>query len=126
VNSDRVRVAVVDDEDSVRRAVARLIRSAGMDADVFESGEAFLAAVSLRDPDCVVLDLHMPGISGFEVQMRLLSSGLRLPVIAITGNDSPEAEERALGGGALAYLRKPIDKGTLIASIFAAVRGSVR
>jgi FixJ family two-component response regulator len=117
----KLRVAIVDDEECVRRALARLIRSAGMDAEVFSSGEEFLAKFSLVNPDCVVLDLHMPGLSGFEVQARLWTSRLRLPVIALTGHDTPEAEERVTSAGAAAYLRKPVDKQTLLEAIFGSV-----
>jgi FixJ family two-component response regulator len=117
----RPLVAVVDDEESVGRALARLVRSAGLDAVVFSSGEDFLAALATMNPDCVVLDLHMPGLSGFEVQARILRSRFRPPVIAVTGHDSPEARTRVLSAGASAYLRKPIDKETLLQAIAIAV-----
>ncbi len=74
-------------------------------------------------PACVVLDLHMPKVSGFEVQARMAESGLRIPVIVITGHDSPEARARALGGGAAAYLCKPLDGLALRETIQTAVVG---
>jgi len=119
-------VAVVDDDESVRRALARLVRSLGFEADVFASGEDFLAALLVRRPDCVVLDLHMPKVSGFEVQARMAEAGLTVPVIVITGHDSPEAQARALSGGASAYLRKPVDEQVLMQAIQGAVVGSPR
>jgi FixJ family two-component response regulator len=117
----RPLVAVVDDEESVGRAVARLIRSAGLDAEVFASGEAFLSMLESGKPDCVLLDLHMPGISGFEVQARIAESRRRPPVVAVTGHDSPEARSRVMDAGASAYLRKPVEKSVLLAAIAAAI-----
>jgi FixJ family two-component response regulator len=116
----RQRIAVVDDEEPVRKALERLLRSAGMDVATFPSGAVFLDSLPLRRPDCLVLDLHMPGVNGFEVQARLAKSGSRLPVVIITGHDTPEARARARDGGAAAYLLKPIDERTLLDAIAAA------
>jgi FixJ family two-component response regulator len=85
---------------------------------VFASGADFLAAVAGFSPDCVVLDLHMPGVSGFEVMAGLQR---RLPVVVITGHDSSEAEARALGDGAAAYLCKPVNDRALIEAISTAI-----
>ncbi len=117
-------VAVVDDDEAVRRALARLVRSLGFEAEVFSSGEDFLTALATRRPDCVVLDLNMPRVSGFDVQARMAEAHVRVPVIVITGHDSPEARARALGGGASAYLCKPLDGQVLREAIHAAVLGS--
>ena len=119
-------VAVVDDDEPVRRALARLIRSLGFEAEVFSSGDEFLAALPTRRPDCVVLDLNMPGVDGFGVQARMAEARLRIPVVVITGHDSPQAQARALRGGAAAYLRKPLDADVLREAIRAAVLGSPR
>lgn len=116
-------IAVVDDEQSVRRALERLIRSAGYAADTFASGEAFLESLQERAPDCVVLDLHMPQMNGFEVQARLGQGNVRLPVIVITGHDTPEAHARAMAQGANVYLRKPVDDKLLLQAIDSAVAG---
>lgn len=107
-------VAVVDDEESVRRALQRLLRSAGMEVVTFASGREFLAIVAEQPPDCVVLDLHMPGLSGFDV-MEAAPQGL--PIVAITGHDSREARARA--GRAQAYLDKPVADEVLIETIAA-------
>lgn len=114
---------MVDDDEAVRRALSRLIRSLGFEAEEFASGEAFLAALASRTPDCVVLDLHMPKVSGFDVQARLADANMHVPVIVITGHDSPEARARALGGGAVAYLCKPLDGQALKEAIRSAVVG---
>ena len=111
-------IALVDDEESVRKALVRLLRSAAIDARGFASGEEFLAALEDLRPGCVLLDLHMPGISGFEVLAQLQR---RFPVVVITGQDSPAAEARALGAGAAAYLRKPINDRELLDAIATAI-----
>jgi FixJ family two-component response regulator len=115
-------VAIVDDEDAVRRALERLLRSAGIDPEVFPSGETFLASLASHKPDCVVLDLHMPGVTGFDVQLRLNASGFHLPVIVITGHDSAESRERVRALGAAAYLRKPVGAKILLDAIERATR----
>ncbi len=114
-------IAVVDDEGSVRRALGRLLRSAGLDAETFPSGDEFLETLPDHRPDCIVLDLHMPKVDGFQVQARLARADFRIPVIAITGHDTPESEARALKGGAVAYLRKPVDAETLLGTIAEAI-----
>lgn len=116
----------MDDDEAVRRALARLIRSLGFEAETYGCGEDFLASLSVWRPDCVVLDLHMPKVSGFDVQARLTESGLDVPVIVITGHDSPETRARALRGGASAYLCKPLDDQILMDAIHDAVVGSPR
>lgn len=117
----RPHIAVVDDEDSVRRALERLLRSAGMNVETFATGVDFLASMEGRCLDCVVLDLHMPRVSGFEVQQQLARLGYSVPVVVITGHDTPESRSRALAGGAAAYLLKPIDEQVLLDAIHAAI-----
>jgi FixJ family two-component response regulator len=110
-------VVVVDDEHSICIALQRLIRSAGMRVTTYESGEDFLGDLASQNPDCVVLDLHMPKVTGFEVQMRLSQMSSRVPVVIITGHDTPEAHARAMANGAAAYLLKPVDDQTLLDTI---------
>lgn len=116
-----VLIAVVDDEESVRKALQRLIRSAGFAVETFPSGAEFLQSVQTHEPACVVLDLHMPQVNGFEVQDELARAGARVPVVIITGHDTPEARARAIGQGAKAYLRKPVDDMVLLDAINAAI-----
>jgi FixJ family two-component response regulator len=115
------RIAVVDDESSVRKALERLIRSAGLSVATYASGDEFLAAAARAVPDCVVLDLHMPGATGFEVQLSLARLAIRVPVVVITGHDTPESRQRAVAGGAAAYLLKPVDEHALLEAIVAAI-----
>ena len=88
-----------------------------MDVETFPSGAELLEFLSTRRPNCIVLDLHMPVVNGFEVQMRLAESGMTVPVIIITGHDSDETRNRALDGMPVAYLRKPVDDQALLDAI---------
>jgi FixJ family two-component response regulator len=110
-------VAVVDDDAEVRVALMRLLSSAGFATESFESGAEFVRSIGEEAPGCVVLDLQMPGLSGFEVQQQLLERHLEVPVIVITGYDTAEARKRALGLGAKAYLSKPVDGEALLLAI---------
>ena len=98
----------------------RLIRSVGLSVETFGSGAEFLKSIETRLPDCVVLDLHMPHMNGFNVQVHLARKHAALPVIIITGHDLPQARERAMAGGASAFLRKPVHDRTLLDAISAA------
>jgi len=125
MGGDRVRVAVVDDEDSVRRSVERLLRSAGMQVETFPSGREFLEALGDPPPDFVILDLHMPAMNGFDVCEQLQRTGVHVPVAIITGHDKPEYRARAVAAGVTAYLPKPVDDKELI-GIIAAAASSAR
>ena len=113
----RLLVAVVDDEESVRKSLRRLFSASEFDATTFASGQEFLDSLPARPPDCLVLDLQMPGLSGLEVQRHLAADGVRLPTIIITADDAPETRERCLSAGTAAYLCKPFDDRTLLAMI---------
>jgi len=117
VTKTRPLIAVVDDEEPVRIALRRLLRSAGLDVETFPSGVEFLESLLTRRPDCVLLDLHMPLMNGFEVQARLAESSAPVPVVIITGHDSTETRDRALAGRPVAYLRKPVNDQTLLDAI---------
>jgi FixJ family two-component response regulator len=115
-------VVVVDDDVSVGRAIKRLLRSVGIVADTFASGDEFLDTLSSMPsyrPDCVILDVQMPGSNGLEVQRRL--AGEALPVIFITAHDDVGVREQALATGAVAYLRKPFNDALFIRTVCAAL-----
>jgi FixJ family two-component response regulator len=112
-------IAVVDDEEPVRKALKRLLRAAGLEAEGYASGNEFLAA--RRRPDCVVLDLHMPVMSGQALLKQIRGMSERLPVVVITGHDTPETRDECLAAGAAAYLRKPLDDRLLFNAISAAL-----
>ena len=118
-------VAIVDDDESVGRSTRRLLRSAGIESESFASGDEFLelrAAMPSYHPDCVILDVQMPGMSGLEVQKRLAGSGL--PIIFITAHDEIGVRERALMAGAVAFLRKPFNDEILIKAVRAALNSA--
>ena len=113
----RPLVAVVDDEESIRKSLRRLLSAADLDAAVYASGQEFLDALRVRQPDCLVLDLQMPGLTGLEVQRALTAAGVRFPTIIITAHDEPEARSRCLGAGVAAYLCKPLHDEMLLDAI---------
>jgi len=118
-------IAIVDDDESVCLAINRLVRSLGMEADTFTSGRDFIeliAAMPSFQPDCLVLDVQMPGMNGLDVQDQLVSSGSRLPIVFITAHDEMGVRERALSAGALAFLRKPFNDELFIRTLTAALK----
>jgi FixJ family two-component response regulator len=102
-------VAIVDDDQSVRRAMKRLVESLNLQASAFSSGSELLNDTALSDIHCALVDLHMPGLSGLDVIGSLRGSHIEIPVIIVTGFDQPGRAEHCLRGGAAAYLVKPID-----------------
>ena len=108
----------------MRRAMGRLFRSAGIDAETYPSGAEFLKSLESHSPDCVLLDLHMPGIDGFEVQARMRQLESPVPVVVITGHDTDEARHRVEKAGVAAYLLKPVDERILLNTVSAAVAGA--
>ena len=122
-------IAIVDDDESVRRAIKRLVRSLGMAAETFSSGKDFIElteAMPSFQPDCVVLDVQMPGLNGLEVQDHLVQRRSPLPVIFITAHDEAGVRERAMASGAVAFLRKPFNDELFIKTLRAAMeRGSL-
>jgi len=117
VTPGRALVAVVDDEESIRKSLRRLLMAADLDALVYASGQEFLDALRERQPDCLVLDLQMPGLTGLEVQRALMAAGVRFPTIIITAHDEPEARARCMTAGVAAYLCKPLHDEMLLDAI---------
>jgi FixJ family two-component response regulator len=99
-------VGVVDDDESVRRSLARLLRAAGMQATTYASAEEFRADVRHPRFDCLVLDVQLPGMSGVELRNRLVAEGVAIPVIFVTGHDDPRARQDAMAGQCLGYFLK--------------------
>jgi FixJ family two-component response regulator len=119
-------IAVVDDEEPIRKALKRLLRAAGLEAEGYASGQAFLDGAAARRPDCVLLDLHMPNMSGEQVLRQIRRMTGRPPVVVITAHDTPETREQCLAAGAAAYLRKPLDDRLLLNAISAALSKATR
>jgi FixJ family two-component response regulator len=120
----------VDDDESVCRAIKRLVRSAGMEANTFTSGQEFIDLVEgmpWLHVECVVLDVQMPKLNGLEVQERLAKRGSAIPVIFITAHDETGVREKALAAGAVAFLRKPFNDELFIKTLHEAIkRGAIR
>jgi FixJ family two-component response regulator len=114
-------VAVLDDEPQMRKALRRLLSTHGLRVEVYESGNDFLAALPSHPADCLVLDLHMPQVSGFDVLAAFKSQHLPTPVVVITGHDEPTTSDRVRRLGASAYLKKPVDESALLSAITSAI-----
>lgn len=115
-------IAVVDDEVSVRTALGRLLRLADYEVATFGSGEDFLASLATRHRDCVILDVHMPGLSGFDVQSRLRAAHIDIPVVFITASDDPALGQAVLEAAGVTLLRKPFSNDELLDAVGAALR----
>jgi two-component system response regulator FixJ len=115
------RIAVVDDDESVRQGLANLINSVGYETELYASAEEFLACPEAGEAACLVLDLHMPGMSGLELQRRLAVHSSAPPVIIITANSHDETRAEALAAGAVAFLNKPFKEETLLGAIKSAL-----
>jgi FixJ family two-component response regulator len=118
----RPLLAVVDDEESVRRALARMLSASQFEVDVFASGQEFLDSLRTRLPDCVILDYQMPGLTGRDVHRQLTVAKIPLPVIVVTAHDQPALREQCLADGAVAYLAKPLQRERLVSLINDAIR----
>jgi len=119
-----VLIALVDDDEAILRALARLLRGAGLGARTFTSGEQLmerLDALPKFAPDCVILDLCLAGASGLEIHERLARRRRRVPVIFMTGYDESTGRARALGAGAAAVLRKPFRSELLFEALATAM-----
>lgn len=110
-------ITVVDDDPSVRKALSRLIRSAGLCEATYESAEAFLAANVLTECDCLVLDVNLPGKNGLELQAELVASGRSCPIVFITAHADERTRDQAIENGAVDFLRKPLDGERLLKTI---------
>jgi len=114
---DDTTVFAVDDDESVRLALKRLIRSAGLKVETFASAREFLNAGCARRTGILVLDVRMPEMTGLELQKQLARSGAEIPVIFISAHEDSQAVELALAAGAVAFLYKPFDDQDLLTAI---------
>ncbi|MBF0385214.1 MAG: response regulator transcription factor [Candidatus Omnitrophica bacterium] len=107
-------VYIVDDEESVFKAVTRIIKSAGYAVETFNSANSFLSLQDIKHPSCLVLDIRMPGISGLALQETLQNKGIFIPIIFITGHGDIPMTVKAMKAGAIDFLPKPFDQKTLL------------
>jgi FixJ family two-component response regulator len=124
MQNSRPLVAVVDDEESVRKALSRLFAASNLECLVFASGREFLDSLKVRIPSCVILDLHMPGLTGLDVQRELVRGKSKVPAIIVTAYDEAGKRAECLAEGAADYLRKPLEETILLAAIERAVSSS--
>jgi two-component system, LuxR family, response regulator FixJ len=114
-------IIVADDDEAVRDSLRALLESTGFAVKAFASGDELLATGNLDQAACLVVDVQMPGATGLEVQQLLLARGVRIPIIVISGSATPDLAARAIEGGAVDFLEKPIDGRRLLASVGRAV-----
>lgn len=112
-----IRVAVVDDEPSVRRALARLLSASSFEAKTYGSAEEFIESIRGGVPECLVVDIHMPELTGLDLQRYLVRAGLKIPTIVITAFNDVETREQCAAIGAIAFLTKPLHGPTLIETV---------
>lgn len=112
-----MRVAIVDDDASVRKALARLLSAHSFETTTYGSAADFLKTVAGGLPECLVLDLHMPDITGLDLQRYLGRAGISIPTVVITAYDEPGIRERCYTAGAAAFLVKPLNDAMLVGAI---------
>ena len=110
-------VAIVDDDESLRRSLRNLLGSVGFRVETFASAEAFLGSVLQAETGCLVLDLRMPGMSGLDLLRHLSGTGTRIPTVVLTAHGDDEARQRSLQAGAVAFLNKPFNGNALLAAV---------
>ena len=113
-------VAIVDDDLSVRRALARLLGACSIPAKTYGSAREFLASLPHDTPECLIVDLQMPEMTGLDLQLHLVREGVSIPTIVITAHHETGTQERCACAGAVAYLQKPLQESTLLSAISAA------
>ena len=110
-------VFVVDDDASVREALQRLVRSAGLKVEAFASAEEFLSRARTEEPSCLVLDVRLPELSGLDLQRRMVDAKNEIPIVFITGHGDIPTTVRAMKAGAVEFLTKPLVEGDVLESI---------
>lgn len=119
--NDDATVFVIDDDDSVRTGLSRLIRSVGLDVEAYPSARAFLDCDAPDSPCCLLLDVRMPGLSGIELQEELARRGWEMPIIFITGHGDVPMSVRAMKAGAVDFLQKPVNDQELLDAVHGAI-----
>lgn len=120
-DTPRLRISIVDDDESIREALKSLMRSVQFDVEAFESAEAFLASEHSHHTSCLILDLSLPGMNGFDLQNHLNREQRSIPVIFITAHADEASRQRALKAGAIDLLSKPVRREPLFKAIQSAV-----
>jgi FixJ family two-component response regulator len=118
-------VGIVDDDPSVRKGLARVVKGAGYRVEVFESASEFLSRPQPEDPCCLLLDVRMPGLTGLELQEALAGAGRRMSIVFVSGHGDIVGSVKAMKRGAIDFLTKPVDSRELLAAIERAVARSL-
>src|SRR5215831_17608157 len=118
-------ISIIDDDDSVRESLRRLMRSVGFAVNVFASAEEFLDSDRLRNTDCLILDVRLPGMSGLELQRHLATSHSDIPIIFITSYEDDDVRARALNAGAVDYFLKRFNDENLLDAIEAVLKSKI-
>jgi FixJ family two-component response regulator len=126
VSNATTSIALVDDDESVRTALGRLLRLAGYEVKSYGSGADFLASLGVGHPDCVVLDLNMPVMSGFEVSSWMQAAGIWVPIVFITASDEAALDAAVAEAQGKRLLRKPLSKRDLLDAITCALPSRTR
>ena len=114
-------ISIVDDDESIRTALRRLLKTVGFDVDIFASAEEFLDSGNLEASECLILDLMMPGLDGLELQSKLISSNCELPTIFLSAHKNDQVRDQALKAGAISFLDKPFSEDILIRDVNIAI-----
>ena len=117
-------IAIVDDDEGVREATKTLVRSLGYNASTFGSANEFLKSEKVHDTSCLITDLQMPGLSGIDLQDRLIASGYRIPIIFITAYPDENVRLRVMKAGAIGFLSKPYNHDHLLGCLEKALKAA--
>jgi FixJ family two-component response regulator len=120
--TDSPLVAIVDDDESFRRSVVRLVGSAAYRAETFDSAEDFLERGNLDGTACAILDMRLPGLNGFDLQRRLITRPRPMPIVFVSAHDDAVMRANTLRAGAVAFLKKPFDDNTLLDALHRAIK----
>jgi FixJ family two-component response regulator len=120
--TDGPLVAIVDDDELFRRSIERLVRSAGFTVEAFGSAEDFLERGDMDRTACAILDMKLPGMSGLDLQQRLIAKATPIPVVFVSAHDEAMMQASALRAGAVAFLKKPFDNSTLLDVLSRSIR----
>jgi FixJ family two-component response regulator len=124
--STKTLISIIDDDEDVREAIAGLMKSRGFTVEAFPSAVDFLAGPNVRDTTCLIVDVHMPRMTGIELHRRLMEAGYAIPTILITAYPDDGVRARALADGIICYLTKPCDEDALFECISSALERAKR
>jgi FixJ family two-component response regulator len=122
IMAERPLIAIVDDDQWMRRSLQRLLKSAGYRSEAFISAEHYLAARNHEETGCIILDIGLPGMNGFELERLLTAEHNRLPIVFVSARNEPEVRDEAALAGAVAFLGKPFDDNALLDAICTALK----